>query len=337
MSEKEVTGYVNENALNQAKANLNANTSLAAVKEAEAIRVAMASAKWYPRSLTMVEDKVREHCGRQRFAEAAEYTYKRGGSDVSGATIKLVETIAQCYGNIESGVKELQRYVDYSDCEAFAWDLENNVKVARAFTVPHYRDTKGGKQRITDDRDIREMVFNYGSRNVRACLERVMPRDIIEFAIEECKKTLNNDKRPLKDRITDCKNKFSASFEINGTFLEKLVGEKSSNWTNSHLQQLVKYYTALKEGNCTIKDLEANFIAMVSAAQIKELAALIGTDERKVNILKAFGYAMSEIKSIPAQDFANIKQTLVDEKTETAKSADEQEPISGGEADDNKV
>lgn len=302
---------VNQNALQEAKAGLSASTSLAAVKEAEGMRVAMATAKWYPRNMTFVEDKIRGMCGRQRLAESAEYVYKRGGADVTGATIKLVEAVAQCYGNIESGVKELQRYTDYSDCEAFAWDLENNVKVARAFSVPHYRDTRTGRARLTDDRDIREMIFNYGSRNVRACLERVMPRDLIELAVEECRATLNNDKRPLKDRIAECKKKFKANFNLTGEWLEKLIGEKSDNWTNSHLSQLIKYFSALNEGNCTVKDLEANFVATISTVQIKELAAIIGSDEAKVGKLKELGYAMSEIKNIHASDFERIKSVFI--------------------------
>lgn len=307
--------------LQSARNELTAIGSLTAQKEAKAIEVAMVTAKRFPRDITAVEDKIAKTCGRMKLAASAEYSYKRGSTTISGASIKLLEAVAQCYGNLEFGVSELQRNSDNSDCQAYAWDFENNIKTTREFNVPHYRDKKEGdreSKRLTEDRDIREMIFNYGSRNVRACLERVIPRDLVETAMEVCKKTLNSDLRSLADRIADCKMQYKDAFNITGEFLEKLVGEKADNWTKSHLSQLGKYFSALKEGEVTVKDLEANFTATISGKQIKELAAIIGTDEKKINTLKELGYAMSEIKRIPAGSFEEIKKALsgeIDVKT----------------------
>lgn len=304
---------INQNDLQAARNELTAIGNLTAQKEAKAIEVAMVTAKRFPRDITVVEDKIAKTCGRRRLAETAEYSYPRDKKTISGASIKLLEAVAQCYGNLEFGVSELQRNGDNSDCQAYAWDFENNIKTTREFNVPHYRDKKEGSReskRLTEDRDIREMIFNYGSRNVRACLERVIPRDLVESAMEICRKTLNNDTRSLADRIADCKAMYKDTFEISGEFLEKLVGEKSSNWTKSHISQLAKYFSALKEGEITVKDLEANFTATVSGAQIKELAGIIGTDEKKMAALEALGYKMSEIKKIPLAEYENIKTAL---------------------------
>lgn len=302
---------VNSDQLQKSRNELGAIGVSSAQKEAESMKVAMYVAQSFPRDIAAVEDKIYQHCTRTRFAENAEYCYPRSGKDIKGPTIKLVEAIAQCYGNIQSDVKELKRYSNYSECETSAWDMENNVKVSRNFSVPHYRDTKNGRKQLTDDRDIREMVFNYGSRNLRACLERVIPRDLIETAIEWCNQTLNSDTRPLGDRTKDCKNKFlGLDATLNTEFLEKLVGEKTEKWTNSTIKKLGGYYTALKEGDITMSDLQANFTETISREQIKELASIIGTDEKKIAVLKGAGYAMPEIKKIPKTEYDHIKQLL---------------------------
>ncbi|NCB43279.1 MAG: hypothetical protein EOM59_11745 [Clostridia bacterium] len=306
--------FVNETELQQAKNDVGAVGFSSIQKEAEAMRVAMVVAQNFPRSMARVQDRIAQNCTRQRFAENAEYSYPRGGKDVTGATIKLVEAIAQCYGNIQYDIKELKRYEGYSECEAYAWDMENNVKASRSFVVNHTRDTKYEKKRLTDERDIREMIFNYGSRNLRACLERVMPRDLIEEALELCHKTLSSDTKPLGDRIKACRDKFADFDGVNTEFLEKLIGEKVEKWTNSHLSKLVKYYNALKQGEVTIAGLKENFIETISTEQLKELAGIIGSDQKKIAILEKAGYKMPEIKNIPKSDFEYIKGLFAEKK-----------------------
>ncbi|MCD8308447.1 MAG: hypothetical protein LUD19_01235 [Clostridia bacterium] len=283
--------------------------ALTAEREAKQMEIAMVTAKRFPRDYTSVEQKVERNCTRYRLAAQAQYSFPRGGETISGASVRLMEVIAQCYGNVEFGVNELQRYDGYSEGEAYAWDFENNIRVARKFTVPHYRDTKTGKKKVTEDRDIREIVFNYGSRNMRACLERVIPRDLVDFALEKCKATLNGDSVGLADRIRNCKEKFK-EFEIDPILLERIIGEKFDNWTNAHLNKAIKYYNALRDGDTTKQILVENLIATISGAQIEELTGIVGTNQARINALKSMGYELGAIKDIPAADYGGIKETL---------------------------
>ena len=320
-NQENANAIINSSALQKSKDELNSIGISAVQKEAESIRVAIATAKYFPRNLSEVEDKVIKNCQRKRFAENAEFCFPRGGKDIKGATIKLVEAVAQSFGNIQSDIKELKRYSDYSECETYAWDVENNVKVSREFSVPHYRDTKSGRNRLTDDRDIREMIFNYGSRNLRACLERVIPRDFIDLALDECKKTLNSDTTPLGDRIAKCKDKFREFDGVDVTFLENLLGVKSDKWTNSHLKTLTGYYAALKDGDTTVDELAKNFTEKISKAQITELAKIIGKDETKIKLLKDNGYEMADIKNMPKSDYEAVKALF--DKPETVHPKEE--------------
>lgn len=49
------------------------------------------------------------------------------------------------------------RLDDMSKVRAFAWDKETNVLKTLFFFVPHYRSTKNGRNRITDERDLKTL------------------------------------------------------------------------------------------------------------------------------------------------------------------------------------
>ncbi len=310
------------------QANLGAVGLMAVEKEAKQMEIAMITAKRFPRDYASVEERVARHCTRQRLAMAAEYSFPRGGEKISGASVRLMEVIAQCYGNVEFGVNEIQRYDGYSEAEAFAWDFENNIRVARKFTVPHFRDTKSGKKKVVDDRDIREIVFNFGSRNMRACLERVIPRDLVEFALEKCRETLNGDGKGLADRIHNCKEAFR-EFEIDALLLERIVGEKCDNWDNGHIRLATKYYTALRDGETTKQQLIENLVKTIGKAQMDELSGIIGANQARIAALKAMGYDLGSIGNIPAVDYEGIKTTIesVQSAPATKKDARTAEPV----------
>ena len=81
------------------------------------------------------------------------YSYSRGGTEVTGPSIRAAETLAQCWGNIQFGVRELEQRGAESTVEAFAWDIETNTRQVKVFQVPHLRYTKKGSYRLEDPRD----------------------------------------------------------------------------------------------------------------------------------------------------------------------------------------
>ncbi len=91
---------------------------------------------------------------------------------------------------MESDITELEQKEDSSTVEAYAWDLETNTKRSMIFEVKHERKAKGKINKFDDPRDIYQLVANQGSRRVRACILAVIPGDVVESAVEECKKFL---------------------------------------------------------------------------------------------------------------------------------------------------
>lgn len=154
------------------------------------VQAAMMIAKMNPRDQRTAMDRILNACTRQSLAQHAVYQYARGGTDISGASIRLAEAIAQQWGNIQFGIRELEQRNGGSTVQAFAWDVETNTRREVTFHVPHERHTKYGAKKLTDPQDIYEMVANQGARRLRACILAVIPSDVTESAVIQCEQTL---------------------------------------------------------------------------------------------------------------------------------------------------
>ena len=147
-------------------------------------------AKQFPRDQIQSTDKILIACQRPSLAACAVYSYARGGTAISGPSIRLAEEIARNWGNIECGWNEMERDNDTSKVRAFAWDKESNVLKTMTFVVPHYRSTKNGSYRLKDERDIYELLANQAARRMRNCILALIPGDVVEAAVEQCQKTM---------------------------------------------------------------------------------------------------------------------------------------------------
>ncbi|MCO1599853.1 hypothetical protein [Desulfosporosinus nitroreducens] len=206
-------------------------------------------AKQYPRNQFDSWKRIKEACSRKSLAEVASYTYPRGKEKITGPSIRLAEVLAQNWGNMSTGVVELEQKNGESTCMAFAWDLETNFRDEKIFTVKHERWTKNyGAKKLEDPRDIYEHIANMGARRQRACILAVIPKDVVDSAVEECDKTLagiNSD--PIVDRIKKMLERFT-TYGVTREMLEKRVGCKSEAFTEKDLVGLFKIYNSLKDG-----------------------------------------------------------------------------------------
>lgn len=233
-------------------------------------------AKNFPRDEHLAYAKVIEACKRKSLAEKAIYSYPRSGSTISGPSIRLAEELARCWGNVDFGIKELSQKDGESEMSAYCWDMETNTMSSQTFVVAHVRDTKKGQVRLTEQRDIYENNANMAGRRLRARILAILPPDLVEAAVAECKKTLAGDNEiPIADRI----NKMVASFAKFGVkidTLEKRLGRKIDTMTTEDICEYAGIYNSLKDGNSSISDW---FDVKLNADKSKELtAAIMGTD-----------------------------------------------------------
>lgn len=205
-------------------------------------------AKQYPRDQFAAYQRIKQSCERKSLALIASYEYPRGGKKVTGPSIRLAEVVAQNWGNISCGVTELEQRVGESTCMAYAWDLETNVRFEKIFTVKHER--KAGKtiQKLEDPRDIYELVANMGARRERACILAVIPKDVIDAAMDECDKTLaGKNTEPIIDRLKKMFDKFK-DYGVTREMIEKKIGVKIDSFTEKDVIALIKVFNSLKDG-----------------------------------------------------------------------------------------
>lgn len=224
-------------------------TNVSVSREMEEVKGQIFMAKQFPRNPFEAEKRILDSCKRKSLASTAMYSYPRGNKNVQGPSIRLAEVLAQNWGNISFGVKELEQRPGESVAMAYAWDVETNTREEKIFTVPHLRHTKYGSKLLEDPRDIYEMVANNGSRRLRACILGVIPGDIVELAIEECNKTLAGENAsPLKDRLSRAFTAFKEDFDVTQEMIEEYFGYASNNFSEKNFSDLIGIYNSLKDG-----------------------------------------------------------------------------------------
>lgn len=233
-----------------------ASTEIVSTQKMQEIQAQVIIANRFPRDEYEAFNRVMSACQRKSLAEAAIYSYPRGGSSVTGPSIRLAEAIAQNWGNINFGVIELERRSGESQAMAYAWDLQTNTRVEKIFTVRHIRDTRGGGYALKDERDIYELVANNGARRLRACVLSVIPGDLTEKAVKECHETMKRaDKdKPLSERLEAMLSTFVEKFNVTKDDIEKFIGYKVQKMTEDDLMKLRGVYQSLKDGQAKRED-----------------------------------------------------------------------------------
>jgi hypothetical protein len=237
--------YQQQNTLSQA----------ASSREIEEVKGAIFMARQFPRNVFQAEQRILDACKRPALAETAVYQYPRGGQKVSGPSIRLAEVVAQNWGNIDFGIKELEQREGESVVMAYAWDLETNTRQTKVFTVKHSMKAKGTIKKLDDPRDIYEKVANDGARRLRSCILAVIPGDIIENAVRQCDETLRgNSKGPLKDRIANALKAFKERYKVTQEMIEARFGYHADAFTEVDFLDLIKIFNSLKDGMSKVDD-----------------------------------------------------------------------------------
>lgn len=212
-------------------------------------------AKQFPRNEVQAEMKIMEACKRKSLAMTALYQYPRGGQQVTGPSIRLAETIARYWGNINFGIKELEQANGESTMLAYAWDMETNTRQEKLFQVKHQRYAKGKMNGLEDPRDVYELTANYGARRLRACILGVIPGDVVDHAVEQCYKTLEGSyQEPLRDRLVKVLRWFKDNYGVTQEMVEERFGYNLEAFTEQDFLKLGQINQSLKDGMAKRED-----------------------------------------------------------------------------------
>lgn len=218
------------------------------------VQAAILIAQARPRNEGRALERILATCSRVTLAESAVYSFPRGGQEVTGPSIRLAETLARNWGNIQCGVRELEQSGNQSLMEAFAHDLETNYRVTKQFTVAHTRKAKGSIQALSDPRDIYELAANQGSRRLRACILAVIPVDIVEEALRQCELTLQSHSVCDEKSVSEMLSAFSR-FNVSPKQIEAYLGKSAQALNTTDMARLKKVFAGLRDGMAKAEDI----------------------------------------------------------------------------------
>lgn len=232
-------------------------TQTTAVEQARAVaevQAAVVVAQQCPRDLTRAETEMAASCARSALAERAFYRVQNRGE---GASVHLARELARIWGNVTYGVHELRRddAAGMSEIQAFAWDVQANVRSTRTFQVPHQRMAGGKRKALVDLTDVYLNNQNIGARAVRECIFTVLPTWFVEAAIERCSETLRDGEgKPLPQRIDEAVAWFGSAFGITQAQLEGKVGRKRDQWDAGDVASLKVLGSSLQRGEVAVEE-----------------------------------------------------------------------------------
>lgn len=254
------------------------NQGTVAIESSRAVAEAQGKlliAKKFPRNETEAFAKAIQSCQRPGLASKAFYSYPRGKETVTGVTIRFAEELARCYGNLDYGIKELSNSNGQSEMQAYCWDLETNTMSLQNFTNKHIRESKYGNTELKSQRDIYELNANMGARRLRSRILAILPPDLVEECIQECRRTLAGDNStPIIDRI----NKMVVAFQKIGVSkeqLEKRLNHTVESVTEEELVELTGIYNGIRTKETKVSEWfeqpkTANKLTEVINAEIEE-------------------------------------------------------------------
>lgn len=164
-------------------------------------------AKKFPRDEIKARTDLDALAGRYSFAENGFYSFPRGTSTVTGASIKLMKAVAQKWGNIVFKIVVVDEDDEHVTLRAVAWDMENNLiserdrRIKKLIQRKKWVDGEQVTQWIEPaEREKLELYGREGSKALRGAIEDVIPADVVEDVKRKCMDTVANP--PTNDSMT---------------------------------------------------------------------------------------------------------------------------------------
>lgn len=217
------------------------------------IQSAMVIAKRFPRDQMAAMDRILRACTRPTLAEGALYTYTKGGTEITGPSIRLAEAIAQAWGNMQFGIRELDQRDGESTVEAYSWDIESNTRQVKVFHVKHKIKAYGSLKELTDPRDIYELTANQGARRLRACILGTVPGDVVEAAVKQCEETMETSCDTSPEKIKIMVESFG-KYRVTADMIKIRIQCNVEAIRPAQMVQLKKIYASMRDGMSKASD-----------------------------------------------------------------------------------
>lgn len=306
-------------------------SAIAAAEAAKAqIQAAYMMALHKPREEMVSRDRILTACKRTEFAEKAEYSKPVGNKSITGASIRFAELALREWGNVRTETTVMYEDEDIRRVRVSCLDLESNAQFSKDIQIRktvERSNNKGREQdvlgerknsygktvyilRATDD-ELMTKEAALVSKVIRNEGLRLIPTDIIEEGLSQCRKTLENkakqDPAGEKKKVVDA---FS-SLGIKPKDLEKHLKHSLDTISPSELIDLRKVFTSLRDGESKWADyIEHDEKPEVSTKAFDDLSASVPNKDRLDAFVfvtaEANGMSQEAMKEAAAKDFDNF-------------------------------
>lgn len=225
------------------------------------VQAAAVMAMSRPRDEAQAFVRIQRSCKRPTFADGAEYRFPRGGTQVTGPSVKLAREMARCWGNLRHGIRVLSMTEDQVQVEGWAWDLETNTRVSAEarFGRKVQRKRKGKTIWVEpDERDLRELINKHGAIALRNALLQLMPPDVTDEAVRLCRQTLRDaaDGKLAEDRDATLRRIAVAwdALGVDTELLSAFLGKPFERADGGDVTELRAVYQSIRDGNSRVED-----------------------------------------------------------------------------------
>lgn len=165
-------------------------------REQSELQSAIVSAKHFPRNEVACGLAISKSFARVSLAEAARYSFPRGGKTITGPSVDCARELARLWGNIRCGVRVVSMTDEHVHLRGFAVDLETNSQTEYDDHFKRLVQRRGRDGETTwvqpDERDLRELIGRRGAILVRNAILSILPADLVDGALKTADKTLRS-------------------------------------------------------------------------------------------------------------------------------------------------
>jgi len=229
------------------------------------------AAKKYPRNYDLGLQKIINTVkSSQKFAKSCKYILPRGGKDIQGPSVHLAKFIAQTLGNFRMKAEVVEITKNEVVSQATVTDLENN----NAVQISVRRSIMTSKGRMTND-----MITVTGnaanSISLRNAIFALVPKFIIDSALEQADKTMVGGSEPLIDKVDKALKYFKKEYNIEEDFIiKRLRRSKKENIEITDLTKLYGWDQSIKDGDTSAESLFRTSSAINEAYDVNKKSDL---------------------------------------------------------------
>ena len=240
---------------------------VAAAESAKAqIQCAYMMALQCPRSYFAAEQAVVKACENPLFAEKVEYKLPRGGTTISGPTIRLAELIRREWRNIFTTERVMHDDERQMIVQVTAMDLETNSIETAEVVIPktvERRYVKDGQEIISErENSLGKKVYTVRatdsevdmtrkamiSKALRNAIFRLVPAELVQVALATARQTIARadaaDPKDATRRLIVCFEEQGVSIEK----IEKFIGHTLEKSTTADVKKLRGLYKQMLNG-----------------------------------------------------------------------------------------